>query len=87
MIGVQDAVTAARRFVSEIYGTHILEEVTLEEIEPSADDRFWLITLGFPRSFNALVALAAPDALREFKVFQVDAASAQVHSMKIRQVA
>ena len=60
-------------------------EPSLEEIEMSKDERFWLVTIGYnqrrPRNENLPKFLEVP--MRKLKVFKVDAATGRVLSMKI----
>lgn len=60
-------------------------EPSLEEIEMSKDERFWLVTIGYnaqrPRKENLPRFLQVP--MRKLKVFKVDAATGRVLSMKI----
>lgn len=82
MIGVKEAVAAARRFAADVYGEKL--GLTLEEVEPSSDERYWLITLGFVDTSNPFAGIAGrPD--RNYKVFKINAESGAVISMKIRE--
>jgi hypothetical protein len=83
MIGVKEAVTAAIRFAADVYGEG--REPTLEEVEPSSDERYWLITLGFADNTNPFAVIAGGRVNRKYKVFKVDAESGAVISMKIRE--
>lgn len=86
MIGVRQAVAAARDFATALLDEEKLAGITLEEVELSADERFWLVTLGFPAMLGRFGQFAAGTA-REYKVFRVDAQSGTVGSMKIRAAA
>jgi hypothetical protein len=82
MITVKEAVSAATRFAREMYGQNL--DLLLEEVDRELDGS-WLITLSFlPQTGNALAALASK---RSYKIFQVDAETGEVRSMKIRAVA
>lgn len=83
MIGVKDAVAAATRFAADVYGEEL--RPTLEEVEPSSDERYWLITLGFADTSNPFAAIAGKRLDRSYKVFKVDAENGAVLSMKIRE--
>jgi hypothetical protein len=82
MIGVKEAVTAATRFAADVYGEELGR--TLEEVEPSSDERYWLITLGFVDKSNPFAAIAGRPG-RIYKEFKVNAESGAVISMKIRE--
>lgn len=86
MIGVQQAVAAARDFASGLLDEEKLAGITLEEVELSGDDRFWLVTLGFPAATGRYSQFASPLA-RDYKVFKVDTQNGSVSSMKIRTAA
>jgi hypothetical protein len=86
MIGVRQAVAAARDFASDLLDEEKLAGITLEEVELSADDRYWLVTLGFPAATGRYSQFASALA-RDYKVFKVDAESGSVSSMKIRAAA
>ena len=75
----------------------MISGVLLEEVELSADDRFWLITLGFYRHKPAvtpldelantgITGLTAADRTRVYKVIKIDADTGKPVSMKMREV-
>jgi uncharacterized protein YdgA (DUF945 family) len=97
MIDVKTAVARAAEYAKEWLGS---TKVFLEEVELSkrGDSSIWLITLSIPRRDNpdaaggfAGLALSYSRAEllyggREYKVFEVDAETAEVRSMKIRDM-
>ena len=83
MIDVKKAVTAALAYAQELGRPG----ATLEEVERSEDDRYWLVTLGFPRRLNDLSVLGGIRYEPDYKVFKVDAETSEVLSMKIRNAA
>ena len=87
MIGVKEAVAAARAFATELLGDDTASQVTLEEIELSSDDRYWLVTLGFPGRLGPFESIASLREGRDYKVFKVSLDDGEVVSMKIRQAA
>jgi hypothetical protein len=87
MIGVKEAVTAARAFAEDLLGADTVSNVTLEEVELSSGDRYWLVTLGLPARLGALESIAKLRDGREYKVFKVSVDDGSVVSMKIHQVA
>jgi hypothetical protein len=86
MIGVQRAVAAARDFARDLLDDEKLAGITLEEVELSGDERFWLVTFGFPATTGRFSQFASALA-RDYKVFRVDAENGSVSSMKIRTAA
>ena len=93
MIDVKTAVTRAADYAKEWLAS---DQVFLEEVELSkrGDSGIWLITLSIPRrdNYGALSGLLprSPAELlyggREYKVFEVDAETGEVRSMKIRDL-
>ncbi|HYW09458.1 MAG TPA: hypothetical protein VE913_21030 [Longimicrobium sp.] len=86
MINVKEAVQAAVSFVEGLYGRRENIELTVEEVEVTEDDQYWLITLGFVQNANALLATTI-GARRDYKLFKVNAVTGEVTSMKIRSIA
>jgi hypothetical protein len=88
MIDVKQAVQAASDFIKQLYGANQLKQLTLEEVELTDDDRFWLVTLGFsrPELVSPLEAFATAKQRREYKILKIHADSGKVQSMKIREV-
>ncbi len=53
-------------------------DISIEEIELSSDEKYWLITLGHPRTFFV--------PAKDYKKIKVDAETGEVISMKMRIV-
>jgi len=64
--------------------TEAVSDPSLEEIEMSKDERFWMVTLGYnaPRPKNQHLPEFLQVPMRKLKVFKVDAATGRVLSMK-----
>ena len=98
MINVKEAVKIAIDYLKQLYDPMELHDILLEEVALSDDEMNWYVTLGFSRplpSTNPMQALTASilksqgmlsqtSYQREYKVFQIDATTGQVRSMKIR---
>ncbi|MBO1346976.1 MAG: hypothetical protein EBE86_006085 [Hormoscilla sp. GUM202] len=92
-LDVRSAVVAAQKHfasLEDLMGFQI-QDLMLEETEISEDKKYWFITLGFTRpvdrtkdSFVDLIA-KSPDE-RDYKVFQINAETGEVQSMKIREL-
>lgn len=92
-IDVRSAVVAAQKYFAEmedLMGVKI-EDVRLEETEISEDKKHWFITLGFTSPvdknrdrFADLLENFPRDYQRDYKVFQINAETGEVQSMKIR---
>lgn len=68
-----------------------LQNIRLEEVEVSEDDRYWLITLSFTqpndRTDNPLPGIITkPKYQRNYKIFRINSNTGQVESMKIRTI-
>jgi hypothetical protein len=96
MIDVRQAAAKAIEYMT--YLIKDASDVTLEEVEPSEDDRFWNITLSAlvpapveppnPQlNISPLGSLFKPRTHRVYKILQVNAENGSVRSMKIRQLA
>lgn len=88
-IEVKEAATIAKRYTEEILGIPS-EAILLEEVELSDDERYWHITLSFPRlippSGTVLDAFTSNVQIK-YKVFKIDNESGKIVSMKIRAFA
>lgn len=92
-INVKTAVTAANNYLQEMKDLIAIkfENLRLEEVELSENQGKWLITLGFDvpvktSSLADLMANANSTYQREYKIFEVDAVTGEVKSMKIRSL-
>ena len=75
-LSVKEAVAAADRYLREFFPQ--AQDVRLEEIDRTDDEKYLLVTLGF-RDGDRIPGLVLP---RDFKVFKIDASSGEVRSMK-----
>jgi hypothetical protein len=86
---LKDAVKTSTAYFSELLPA---QDIRLEEVELSEDERIWKITLSglVPLQSTSGLALSAiaeamsPKFERLYKVFIVDAATGAVRSMKMR---
>lgn len=86
---VRTAVKAALSFFSESFRLVHPENVQLEEIELSDDERHWLITVGYDDPAHASrptlkFQLPGQRVPRKYKVVRVDASTGRALSVKIR---
>ena len=91
MSTVKEAALAAQQYFHSLWIDHKIEDLRVEEVELSEDEKFWSITLGFNRPADRVEdplgeVLDAPRYRREYKIFKVDAETFQIKSMKIREV-
>jgi hypothetical protein len=86
-VSIHDAVKAVLGFAQELYGLQDVKRLTLEEVEPTEDERFWMVTLGVPATLQPVEVIARRASSERYKVFKVDADTGEVLSMKIRSTA
>ena len=94
MIDVKEAAKVAHDYTRELYkdyGVGEVDPITLEEVELTDDERFWLITLGMYRSAlptptSPIETFVSALAKRErvYKIVKIHSSSGKVQSMKIR---
>ncbi len=82
-ISAKDAALAAATYYTSVTGN--TSGVTIEEIEKSEDDKYWLVTLGIPEQ-NPLGGFYVGGVKKNYKKFQVDCKTGDVVSMKIREI-
>lgn len=89
-VGVKDAVTAAMRFVNEMYGDQSLKDVLLEEVEMAQEVDAWLVTIGFSLPWEDVppgnTAAAGKKLRRVYKIVAINAQSGVPLSMKMREL-
>jgi hypothetical protein len=92
MVDVKEAVGKAMDYLKDMYQIDQFKDVLLEEVDLSEDDKFWNVTIGFTRgqestSRGPMATLIGQSAefKREFKVFQIDAQSGALRSMRSRK--
>lgn len=86
MIDVKKAVNTAKEYIQDFFAPETLSGLELEEVELSEDAKTWLVTLGFTskKEQNVSELLASRQAMREYKLFRIDAETGQILSMKTR---
>jgi hypothetical protein len=88
-MNVQEAVSAAKIWVTEVFKEEHISKLGLEEVVHDESERVWRITLGFSRVLNS--DLEIPNILkmlpspRFFKVITVKEPSGEVVSMRDRE--
>jgi hypothetical protein len=85
-LSVSSAANAAANHLKSLSNQGLMGEaisdIRLEEVELSEDETRWLVTLGFSRpADNQFVSTMVQ---REYKLFEIDAITGKVKSMKIR---
>jgi hypothetical protein len=89
MMTVRDATQKAIKEFSEVFQNGY-QNVRLEEIEISDDERYWYVTLGYDDpSVHPAAALSRQlgvPAQRAYKVVKIDDMTGKVISIKIRSV-
>jgi len=89
MLNVKDAARTAVEYFSQVFQNGY-QNLRLEEVELSEDERYWYITLGFDspsqHQEGALSTAFTARPMREYKTIKIDAATGTVLSIKIREV-
>ncbi|KQT52817.1 MULTISPECIES: hypothetical protein [unclassified Aureimonas] len=86
-----EAVSSAKRGIAELFVGESIQNLGLEEIEYSDDERVWHITLGFSRPWDdrrGLSNLLGADALanRHYRVVKVRDEDGAIISVKLREL-
>lgn len=85
-VDARTAVSAVKRHLQSLQdslGCQV-EDLRLEELELSEDERYWLVTLGFITTAPGKEECFFKD--RNYKIFQVDTNTGRVMSMRNRQL-
>lgn len=85
MIKVREAVHAASKYFDDLYDSDY-SNLALEEVEFEDSQKQWLITLGFDVEMAIKFPFPTEKQVRKYKIFEVDAETAEVKSMKIREL-
>ncbi len=86
-IDARRAADAAARYFKQLYPNVL--SFSLEEVELSEDEDYWLITLSFevgPRIAGGGLSVRLEPPKTKFKVFKVNAHTGEVVSMRIRKI-
>ena len=81
---VRQAAGAAGRYFQALYPN--VNFYSLEEVELSEDEKYWIITLSFDWGSKTSVLGAIQPPKTKYKVFKVDVKTGKVVSMKIRNL-
>jgi hypothetical protein len=82
MIDAREAASRAANYLKDLFPE--AQGMQLEEVEISDDDSEWSITLSFFDPEKISLPLNPPP--KKYKIFRIDAETAEVRSMKIRKV-
>jgi hypothetical protein len=89
MVDVKQAVARAMDYLKDMYRIEQFKDVLLEEVDLSEDNKYWNVTIGFTRrqettSGGPMATLIGQSSefKREYKVFQIDARSGDLRSMR-----
>ncbi len=81
MIDAREAAACAANYLKDLFPE--AQGMQLEEVEISDDDSEWSITLSFLDPEAGPFVYPRP---KKYKIFRIDAETAEVRSMKIRKV-
>jgi len=83
MIVVKDAISKAISYFRNLCPEY--KSITLEEVELSEDEKYWLITLGGSEVID-FVNMRPSLTSKEYKIFKIEYDTGKFISMKIREV-
>jgi len=90
---VKEAVEIAFKYFNDLYPNNNFEDILLEEIELSEDEKYWFVTIGYSvikqkKDTSPLsVAFGVTEKIeRYYKIFKINNANKRVISMKIRSL-
>jgi len=83
MIDARKAAMAAQEYLKSVYPETQFQNLQLEEVELTDDQKFWLITFSFISPGAMVFVHPIP---KDYKLFKIRADNGEVISMKIRQV-
>jgi len=85
-LDVKAAVLTAATYLNDLYSEYHLQNIRLEEVWLSDDEKYWYVTIGYDSLTSArdpLAALRQPE--REYKLFKVRVEDGRLMEMKMRQ--
>jgi hypothetical protein len=92
VVNVKQAVARAMDYLKDMYQIDQFKDVMLEEVDLSEDNKYWNVTVGFTRrqettSGGPMATLIgqSEEFKREYRVFQIDAESGDLRSMRSRK--
>lgn len=85
-VTAKQAAQAAAKYLNDVCAPPPIENVLLEEIELSEDERYWLVTLSFRQYPSSGLPQILETAENKLRLFKIDTRSGKVVSMKIRPV-
>ena len=92
MVDVKQAVAKAMDYLKDMYQIDQFKDIMLEEVDLSEDNKYWNVTIGFTRrqestSGGPMATLIgqSTEFKREYRVFQIDAESGDLRSMRSRK--
>ena len=95
MLDVKEAVPKAVTLFNELFTKDKFINLTLEEVDLSEDDHYWLVTFSFLRSKstqtlsrNVLASSLVQESthIRDYKTIKIDSETGKFISVKIRKI-
>lgn len=84
MIEVNDATNIAAEYLKKLFPD--ANNMQLEEVEISEDEKFWNVTLSYEYYDPANPSAMLFNRKRKYKIFRINANTGDVLSMKIREL-
>lgn len=88
MIEAKEAVGIAMEAMGELYTAEQIPNLTLEEVELTADETRWIVTVSFARSSakSTIEAMTGQQGTTTYKRIEIDAETGVIRSMKVHQI-
>ena len=97
MVSVKEAVNSAFKFIENLYEGEDFADLSLEEVELSKDEDYWLVTVGFTRTYSKPLEKVTVSPIfeplsrtyvtnRDYKIVKIDANTGDAKSVKIRNI-
>ena len=86
MLSIKEATAKAVEYFKEMPGhSYHANSTIVEEVELTDDEKFWIITLGYPvETAKNITDILNPQVKKEYKTFKIYTDSGKLKSIKIR---
>jgi len=81
MVDVKEAAKISLEYIQELFSKDEIQDVSLEEVEISEDEKWWIVTIGFTKQMtqplNPMEAMSGPKYARSYKELKIDSENGQ----------
>lgn len=90
MVDVKEAATISLEYIQELFSKDEIRDISLEEVEISEDEKWWIVTIGFTKQMtqplNPMEAMSGPKYTRFYKELKIDSENGRVRSMRNKKL-